>query len=638
GKGKREEEEEEGERDRMETIAAGGRLLQGEVRPTGSWLPGFVPTGSDTAMTPLATGDLVLWRNLPPDGDYSRAPAILNTRSNEALPVSVDQFDAERIRFHWEPSEVREVATSEIYAVQFPEPAMKLAQGFEAGGWRILGRSKTAVKKSKEGVVLQPDTGIGHPFLLHGEDFGFSFKKEQHNASFRVRLFCQGTKRSSDSVNFLIAHYSNSVYAGIERGEDGQFSSNQSIQVGSNDDPVHLDFKFEGDSVELHVNGVAVGKSKRQRNGGQKRGRGLIIETTSIWGNSFGPMQVLDFSMQGSPIGVAAPSFDDGAKREALLLPRLRRDVPPRHILIGRNGDLLRGEIGAKSGTDVLFRVGLEEYKVPIERVAAAVWVEEADKVMDDVKKPPAAAAVEEAPEPQAASREVLEDYSTQYLDLSNGGLLKLEVESWGADGVIGDHEILGRCNIPPSLVHRVSLSPPRPSSAMISLSGWKFEHTVDPLPPGQEEADVSPLVGKPAPDFTLDMLDGEAFELSKAKGRVVVLDFWATWCAPCVRSLPHVIEAMAGFPADKVSFVAVNQGEAPKQVKQFMEIRGFEMPVGFDPEMKTGEQFGVESIPFTVVIDPAGTVTYVSLGASPDGARKLADAVTKALSAGEIE
>ena len=633
---------EEPELEKMDTIATGGVVLHGRVQPTGAVLPGFVPTGSDSALAPLAKDDLVLWRHLPKDGDHARAPALLNTSSNEALPVTVDQVGAEKIVFHWDSSEVTEIATSEIGSVQFPDPLVEMDSGFGSGGWRILGRTNAPLERTEKGLVLQPDTGIGHPYLLHGENFGFSFRKGESNTSFRVRLFCQGTNRNSESINFLVAHYSNSVYAGVERGDDGQFSSNRSIEVGFGDEPVRIDFKFTSDSVAMRVNNEEVAKSKIRKRKAGKSGRGLVIETTAVWGNSFGSLSLSDFSMLGSPIGIGAPNFDDDAKREALLLPRLRRDVPPRHILIGRNGDLLRGEIGAKSGSDILFRVGLEQYKVPIERVAAAVWVQEADKLMDEVKKQPAPTPVEEAPEakPQEGPKtgKLLEAYSTQWLDLSDGGLLKLEVESWGEGGVVGDHELLGRCTIPTERIHRVSLSAPMPNSAIVALSGWKFEHTIDPNPPGQDEVDVSPLVGKPAPDFSLTMLEGGDFKLSEAKGKVVVLDFWATWCAPCVRSLPHVIEAMADFPPDKVAFLAVNQGEARKQVEQFMEIRGFKMPVGFDLEMKTGEKFGVESIPYTVVIDPAGKVTYVSLGASPDGARKLAEAVAAALPASDTE
>jgi len=190
----------------------------------------------------------------------------------------------------------------------------------------------------------------------------------------------------------------------------------------------------------------------------------------------------------------------------------------------------------------------------------------------------------------------------------------------------------LGQCAIPTGLIHRVSFKEPQPEGALAALSNWKFENTIDPNPPGLEEADVSPLVGKPAPDFTLAMLEGEDFSLLKAKGKVVVLDFWATWCAPCVRSLPPLIEAMADFSPEQVAFVTVNQGESRKQVQRFLEIRDFQMPVAFDPDMEVGAKFGAEAIPYTVVVDPNGTVTYVTMGASPESEKKLAGAVAKAL------
>ena len=81
------------------------------------------------------------------------------------------------------------------------------------------------------------------------------------------------------------------------------------------------------------------------------------------------------------------------------------------------------------------------------------------------------------------------------------------------------------------------------------------------------------PLIGKNAPQFESVLLDGSKFKLENHKGKVVVLDFWATWCGPCVRALPVLIEKMSQFEKDELILLAVNQGETKKVISQFLTI-----------------------------------------------------------------
>jgi thiol-disulfide isomerase/thioredoxin len=138
-------------------------------------------------------------------------------------------------------------------------------------------------------------------------------------------------------------------------------------------------------------------------------------------------------------------------------------------------------------------------------------------------------------------------------------------------------------------------------------------------------EKDSNSLVGLSAPSVKAKLLNGENFDLSKHKGKVVVLDFWATWCGPCVRALPELMEATSSFPEDKVVFVAVNQGEKAKQIKKFLKQKKWEnLTVALDPQAVAGKSFKVEGIPQTVIIDKQGKVRHVHVGFSPNIGNRL--------------
>jgi peroxiredoxin len=159
--------------------------------------------------------------------------------------------------------------------------------------------------------------------------------------------------------------------------------------------------------------------------------------------------------------------------------------------------------------------------------------------------------------------------------------------------------------------------------------------------PPGARDAqdivdagDASHLVGQPAPVFALKDLDDKEISLKDLKGSVVVLDFWASWCGPCVGSLPKINQLHEEFKEQGVKVFAVNQGEDKELVQGFMKSRNLSLPVLLDTDTKVGNQYDANAIPETVVIDKSGQIRNVFVGAGPDTESKLKEAIQAALHA----
>lgn len=129
----------------------------------------------------------------------------------------------------------------------------------------------------------------------------------------------------------------------------------------------------------------------------------------------------------------------------------------------------------------------------------------------------------------------------------------------------------------------------------------------------------ASPLVGKPAPDFTLQDLEGNTVTLSELKGNVVLLDFWATWCGPCVMAMPHIDKLHQEYKDKAVKVYAVNQREGRDKIEPFLKSKKLSLPVLLDANADVGKAYGVRGIPTTVLIGKDGVIRKVMVGFDPN-------------------
>ncbi|MBA3010090.1 MAG: TlpA family protein disulfide reductase [Desulfobacula sp.] len=129
----------------------------------------------------------------------------------------------------------------------------------------------------------------------------------------------------------------------------------------------------------------------------------------------------------------------------------------------------------------------------------------------------------------------------------------------------------------------------------------------------GQEQATVK--VGDLAPDFSLVDLEGKTWVLSELKGQVVFINFWATWCPPCMKELPSMQKLYTTLPGDKFKMLAVLNNDKPVVANFVANQNGFTMPILDDSKQLIGARYAITGLPETFIVDKQGIVREKVIG-----------------------
>jgi peroxiredoxin len=143
--------------------------------------------------------------------------------------------------------------------------------------------------------------------------------------------------------------------------------------------------------------------------------------------------------------------------------------------------------------------------------------------------------------------------------------------------------------------------------------------------------------VGQKAPEFTAPALDGaKSVSLGAYRGKVVYLDFWASWCPPCLTSLPELEELRKQFPSDQFQILAVNVDPDPDKARKFLERTKIGYPSATDPKGRIPQSFGIETMPTSFLIDRRGVIRYVHHGFRKGDVPELRERIRKQLATRE--
>lgn len=294
------------------------------------------------------------------------------------------------------------------------------------------------------------------------------------------------------------------------------------------------------------------------------------------------------------------------SKRERLLtLPRMQQGNPPTHLLRSTNGDYLRGRVVSMDNEALRVEVRLEEKDIPRDLIARIIWLHPEDLTASPATDKPA--------QPVGKTR-------VQALR-SDGIRLTFAPERFADDTLSGQSDVLGACMVQLEDVDQLLIGDAiEQEAAQLAFGRWKLTEAPEPkvAESGGGTGMESALIGKPAPDFTLELLDGKPFHLAEHKGKVVVLDFWASWCGPCLQSMPQVERVAREFEGRGVELFAVNLQETPDRITPMLERHKLSPTVVLDIDGAVAQKYGATAIPQTVVIDREGHVARLWIGAGP--------------------
>jgi peroxiredoxin len=160
------------------------------------------------------------------------------------------------------------------------------------------------------------------------------------------------------------------------------------------------------------------------------------------------------------------------------------------------------------------------------------------------------------------------------------------------------------------------AVSPPAPPPPVVAATVRPRRGRVLPLADAIKELDlIKPGRPKLADDFTVPTPGGARFHLAEQRGKVVMINFWATWCPPCLEEMPAMERLYRQQKDAGFTLIAVSVDADPRKVAPFLRAHQLTFPVGLDPKMELANTYAVRALPSSFVVGRDGTLAALALG-----------------------
>lgn len=590
-------------------------------------------------------------------GAFSQSRLHLNT--DEIVTGELVSLSPDQVTFSSLITGQIQIATADWRGIDLGWTG-RIFQGFRDPAWRISDGDQDQVTLAADSVTMKAGS-ITNPSLLLGDRIDFDISGEGGGMNLlRLRLFLSESDPTAPSTDIDFSIRGKNLTIGRITDASGRSFSGRDGKMDEKHN--HVTAFIRPTQIEVFLNGKFVADFPNKPS--FRSGNGIRFQKYLVDGPQNSTLRLGHFQITSQSGSLIDPILDSRAARDLFTIPRSQKEKPPSHLLIGTNGDILRGSLESIHQNEISFEANGKMLLLPRSRIASLMRSDPplpaqepraqatyplpahlgksdmGSQALEDDLESENSLSVKQEQNREKDRQQRLSKYDfrvSHNLILRNG--TRLHVLGKGIEGgkLIGESAVLGKCQVSLEQLSSLVYLPPLPlaetdSLASSAFEGWQFIDAPEPRIQREDGAPESPLIGKSAPKFDLTRLDGKTFSLSKQKGKIVVLEFWATWNRDCVKMMPEVEAAVAAFPPGSVVHLAINQGESPVMVNQFLEGRKWQSkPVAIDTNQKIARLFEVDRVPYIVVIRPDRQISWIHSGPSENMAETLLRAITAA-------